>query len=332
MTPAPYRKAFKMDAAMTPAWFATPEARRLVDNMLSYQTPSGGWSKHVEFSLHPRGPGESFYSENDAWHYIATIDNDSTTEELRVLDAAFSVTGDPKLRAGFDKGIDYLLAAQFPNGCWPQVYPLQGGYHDAITYNDDAVVNVLRVLDEVASGGLPAASAGAKKRAIGALARGVDCIVASQVVDRGVRTVWAQQQDPLSYAPVIGRSYELAGLAGRESARLMMFLMARHTPSPAVVGAVHAAAAWFRAHVITGMAYDKQTGPRPDVNAPPIWARLYELGTGRPMFSNRDGVPRYDWSELGDRRFGYAWYSKEPAEALAAYERWAAQHPGAPRR
>jgi PelA/Pel-15E family pectate lyase len=35
--------------------------------------------------------------------------------------------------------VRYLLAAQFPNGGWPQVWPLEGGYHDAVTFNDNAV-------------------------------------------------------------------------------------------------------------------------------------------------------------------------------------------------
>ena len=58
-----------------------------------------------------------------------------------------------------------------------------------------------------------------------------------------------------------------------------------------------------------------------------MWARLAELGTDRPIFSNRDGVKLYDWNQLTDRRSGYAWYSYEPASALRRYERWARTHP-----
>ena len=72
---------------------------------------------------------------------IATLDNNSTTSELRFLALAGDVAPDPRYRAAFLRGLEYLHAAQFPNGCWPQVYPLQGGYHDAATFNDDASVN-----------------------------------------------------------------------------------------------------------------------------------------------------------------------------------------------
>jgi PelA/Pel-15E family pectate lyase len=55
-------------------------------------------------------------------------------------------------RASLLRGVDYLLAAQFPNGGWPQVWPLEGGYHDAITFNDDATVQTMRLLNGVGGG------------------------------------------------------------------------------------------------------------------------------------------------------------------------------------
>jgi PelA/Pel-15E family pectate lyase len=329
--PAPFARAFKVEASMTPSWLASAEGRRFAANLVSFQTPSGGWSKHVDFALRARRPGDSFYAENEGWHYIATIDNDSTTEELRFLDGAFAATGDRRLRAAFSKGLDYLLEAQFPNGCWPQVYPLEGGYHDAITFNDDAILNVQRLLDDVAAGRLGAASVDARRRAAAAAARGVGCLVAAQVEEGGVRTIWAQQEDPLTFAPVAARRYELAGLAGRESARVAAYLMNDPAPTPAVTAAVHAAAAWFRAHALGGLAYDVKTGLRHVAGAGPIWARLCEPDTGRAIFADRDGVKRYDWSELRDRRYGYTWYTAEPAEILAQYAAWAARHPPAAR-
>ena len=54
--------------------------------------------------------------------------------------------------ASFLHGVRYLLAAQFPNGGWPQVWPLEGGYHDAITYNDNAMVQVMQLMLRIAEG------------------------------------------------------------------------------------------------------------------------------------------------------------------------------------
>lgn len=60
--------------------------------------------------------------------------------------------------------------------------------------------------------------------------------------------------------------------------------------------------------------------------AGPLWARFYEIGTNRPIFSDRDGQVRYALSEIGEeRRTGYLWYTDEPATTLRRYDRWAAR-------
>lgn len=327
MSRAPYGKAFVVTKAMTPEWFRTDSARVLADNILSYQTPSGGWSKRVDFELRPRQPGESFYSESDGWHYIATLDNDGTTEPLRFLAAAYQAHGDVRYRDAFLRGLQYLYAAQFPTGCWPQVYPLQGGYHDAVTFNDEATVNALRLLRDVAWGRFEFVPEPARARAAEALARGVDCLVASQVVVNGVRTGWGQQHDPLTLAPTSGRSYELAGLSGRESAEITEFLMSLRSPGDAVVEAVHAAVDWFERTVIRGHTYGSDQVLRAEPDGGPLWARLLEIETGRPIFANRDGVKLYDWNQLTDRRQGYGWFSTEPAAVLEKYAEWAQKYP-----
>ena len=42
------------------------------------------------------------------------------------------------------KGLNFILAAQYPNGGWPQGYPLEGAYHDDITLNDNAMMQIGR--------------------------------------------------------------------------------------------------------------------------------------------------------------------------------------------
>jgi PelA/Pel-15E family pectate lyase len=328
MTRAPYAgAAFDLGERMTDDWFRSDTARRIADNLLSFQTPSGGWSKRTDFSR-PRRPGESYYSESDGWTYIPTIDNGATTGQLHFLARAYAAHSDARYRDAYLQGLDYLLRAQTPNGCWPQVFPLAGGYHDAITFNDDAVVNVLTVLDGVAAGRTPFVPESERRRAGAATRRGVDCLRTTQVVVDGWLTVWGQQHDPLTLEVIRARGYELAGLSGRESAAIMTYLMASpHSEDVFVVEAVHAAADWFRDNAIYGYEYDYETGLRAKRGAGPIWARLYEIGTNRPIFANRDGVKLYDWNQLTDRRRGYAWYGTEPGSALKKYEKWARSHP-----
>jgi PelA/Pel-15E family pectate lyase len=53
----------------------------------------------------------------------------------------------------------------------------------------------------------------------------------------------------------------------------------------------------------------------PDATAPPLWARFYEIGTNRPIFSGRDSVVKYQLSEIEyERRTGYRWYVDRPAQ------------------
>jgi PelA/Pel-15E family pectate lyase len=326
-TRAPAGRGFQVTDAMTEAWFRGDSARRLADVIVSYQTPSGGWSKRIDF-VRPREPGESWSAE-ERWTWVGTLDNGATTEQLRFLAGAIAAHGHPAHRASFLKGIEYLLAAQQPTGCWPQAYPLMGGYHDAATFNDDATINALRVLRDAGSGEQAWMPDEVRARAAAAVERGIGCILATQVVVGGHRTVWGAQHDPIGFAPVKARTYEHASLSGRESAAILNFLMEVRDPAPAVVEAIHGAAAWFREAAITGYEYAPRGVLTAREGAGPLWARFYEIGTNRPIFSDRDGQVRYDLSEIGEeRRTGYLWYTDEPATSLRRYERWVQRRGG----
>ncbi|MES2523990.1 MAG: pectate lyase [Gemmatimonadota bacterium] len=335
-TTPPVAKDFRLSPAMTPAWFRGDDASRIGATILSFQTPSGGWSKHVDMFGPPRKAGESYYSESAAWNYIATIDNGATVTQLEFLRRALAVRQDTAWQDAFARGIAYLLRAQHPGGGWPQVYPLQGGYHDATTYNDDAIVGVLQLLRAVgtdaARGSLGWLDVRLQRDAAAAFDRGVAGILADQHRVNGSLTVWGQQHDPCTRAPAAARSYELSGLTGGESAGILEFLMSVEGRAPAlqrgVERAVHAGIAWLRAHEVRGVRYDSTTGSFVrDPQAPPTWARVYEIPGFRPVMANRDGVPRYDVAELTDRRTGYAWFIQRPASALRQYAAWSSRHP-----
>lgn len=308
----------------TDAAMSSERAQQMVLSMLSYQTPSGGWSKHVDFAHGVRHPGQSFFSENEKWQYIATIDNDATTSELRFLMHRERVRPDAKMRASVERGVGYLLAAQFPNGCWPQVWPLQGSYHDAATFNDDAIAEVLQLLDGVASGNVPYVSDSLRQQALAAVTRGIDCILRAQVTVDGKRTVWGQQHDPITLAATSARSYELTSLTSKESAGVFEFLMTHAAMDARIPAALAGAAAWLEQNAIHGMRSDGKNGLVADMSAGPLWARMYEIGTNRPIFSNRDGIKLYEFDKLTDRREGYGWYSDRPASSLKKYRKWIA--------
>lgn len=327
MVPAPFAKSFDIGSKMTPAWFASDSARIITENLLSFQTPNGGWSKHVEYSKGQREKGQSWFSESAQWQWIATIDNSSTTEQMRFLVLRDSVKPDQRYKDAYLRGLHYLLAAQFPNGCWPQVWPLDGSYHDAATFNDDAITNVLTTLQQVSNGNPSFVPLADRPRAAQAVERGIACVLQAQYRDNGKLTVWGQQHDPLTLAPTSARSYELTSLTAQESANLLRFLIKLKSPSSDVVKSIHAGASWLREHSLTGYTYDFDTGRHVAPSEGPIWARMYEIGTNRPIFSDRNGIRLYDWDQLKDRRLGYAWYTYAPVLALRQYDAWAKKHP-----
>lgn len=319
------------------AWYATAEARRDADITVSFQTPAGGWNKNTSFTDHLRRPGERSGYEHG---YVGTIDNDATITPLAFLAkviAATDAAASASHRAAFARGLDYLLHAQFPNGGWPQVYPLEGGYHDAITYNDGAMVNVLTLLRQIAAGQneFTFVASADRARAAAAVTRGLSCILATQIVVQGRRTVWCQQHDPLTLAPTSARNYEMPAQSSGESAGLVLFLMDWPNPSPAVVTAVHAAATWFEKTALSGVVFK----PAPDGSgrrlrkspgATPLWPRYAEIGSDRPLFGDRDKTIHDDVNEISqERRNGYAWFGDGPKRVLDHYRKWARAHPAA---
>ncbi len=337
------------------AWYGTAEARHVADVIVSFQTPAGGWSKNLDMSGAVRAPGQSYTTNNlsrypsvddfDApkdphWNYVGTLDNDATNTELHFLALVSGATpgadGEP-YRASFLNGIRYLLAAQFPNGGWPQVWPLEGGYHDAITFNDNAVTESAETLTAVAegTGNYSFVPADLRRQAAASADHALQCILTTQVVVKGQRTVWAQQHDALTLEPVSGRNYEPAALSSGESSDVLQYLMQLPHPSPAVIAAVNAGVAWLKSAAIYGQDWTGGRGTpggrhlEAKAGAGPIWARYYSIATGKPVFGDRDKTIHDDVSELSlERRNGYAWFSAGPQQALDAYATWSKSHSG----
>ncbi|ESQ75095.1 hypothetical protein ABAC402_10530 [Asticcacaulis sp. AC402] len=319
------------------AWYASPEARHVADVIVSFQTPAGGWGKNAPRDGAIRQRGQSWVAGKDeAWHYVGTFDNGATTTELqflaRVAAQAPGAEGD-SYRASFLRGVAYVLWAQYPNGGWPQVWPLEGGYHDAVTFNDNTLSDIVAVLHLTAAGQgdyafVPPA---VRDQAAEALDRAIAVILASQVRIEGRLTAWGQQHDTLTLRPVGARNFEPASLSSSESAGLLLELMKIEQPAPAVVASVHAGAAWLKSKAMTGVAWVRVGNDKalvPDAQAKPLWARYYSLETGQPIFGDRDLTIHDDVAGIStERRNGYAWYGTSPQKALDVYAEWGQKHP-----
>ena len=323
------------DVLKQPAeWYASAGARAIAAHILQYQDPSGGWPKNTDMTAPPSAEFLALKPSARA----PTIDNRGTTTQLTYLALVVTATGDAALRTAFERGFDYLLAAQYPNGGWPQFYPLLKGYYSHITYNDNAMVNVLAVLRDVARAKAPYAFVDEIRRnqAATAVERAVSCILRTQVKQDGRLTAWCAQHDATTLAPAWARNFEPPTLSGAESVGLVKFLMGVENPPPEIIAAIEGAVTWLGAVPVRGLRVEDFTGTdgQPDNRAvadpaaPPVWARFYELGTNRPVFTGRDKVIHYDFNEVErERRTGYGYLGDWPATLLAKdYPRWRAKH------
>ena len=334
------------------AWYATPEAERIAQIIVSFQTPAGGWGKNLDMSKAPRAPGEKYGPDNVSkllspgdydtpadpdWNYIGTIDNDATTTQLNFLARVISSSHTPSsisYKNSFEHGIEYLLAAQYPNGGWPQVWPLEGRYHDAITINDDAMADVLVLLQNAASGkgNFAFVRDGLRRRVATAFGLGIECILAAQVRANGALAGWSQQVDPLTLVPVSARDYEVPAISSGETTGVLLLLM-NELPHPTAAErrAVYAAIGWIRATAIQDFNWHRTPEGNkldPESGAGPIWARYYQTGTNKPIFGDHDKTIHDDVMDLSpERRNGYAWYDSAPTQAFDRFAEWSKQHP-----
>ncbi|HEY9175727.1 MAG TPA: pectate lyase [Verrucomicrobiae bacterium] len=301
-------------------WFRGEEGRRITDNVLSWQSSAGSWPKNKSTTRAP-------YT-GDASTLKGTFDNGATTDEIRFLARAFRATKDSRCEQAVLKGVDHILAAQYPTGGWPQYSPPPPtSYHRHITFNDGSMIRVLELLRDVASA--PEFSFVDTTRRVAArqaFDRGVACILKCQITVNGKLTVWCAQHDEKDLSPRPARSYELVSLSGAESAGILRFLMSLERPSPEIIRAIQAGAEWFASAKINGLRQTRDGRNKimlADTNAPPLWARFYEIETGRPLFSGRDGVPKYRFDEIEvERRNGYAWYGSWGEPVAADYAKW----------
>ena len=316
-------------AKQSTEWFQSEEGRRIADNVLTWQTPHGSWPKNRDTASEP------FDGKSDNLH--GTFDNSATIGELRFLARAFRATNEPRYEQAFLKGLSHILEAQYPNGGWPQFYPLSKGYHRHITFNDNAMVRILELLRDVSEssdyGFLETAYSTQAKAAV---TKGIDCILRTQIEQDGKLTAWCAQHDEKTLAPAWARSYEPPSISGAESVGVVRFLMSVEAPTPAIIAAVEGAVEWFRSTAIHGIRLEKFTDTAgqddkrvvADPDAGPIWGRFYEIDSNRPIFLDRDSVVRYAFAEIGqERRTGYAYYGSWATRLLTdEYPRWREKH------
>ena len=333
-------------------WYATQEAEMVADSVLAYQFPSGGWAKNQNW--HWPEIGMKAYERASVRQQIqsksgigSTFDNSATIQELQFLSKMYKATGKKIYRKAFLKGFEYMLEAQYDNGGWPQYYPLKiredGSYDYSvhITFNDDVMTNIMRMMRDIAAGNKAPYDAlklrkADLKRAQDAFEKAVDCVLGCQIKRDGKPTVWCQQHHFETLEPVGARIYEFPSFTGcGEIPKVLELLMEIENPSDELKVAIEGAVEWLRNHAIYGYrheTYINEWGMSdrrlvPDKNAKPLWARYYDLETERPYFADRDGK-RYDnYEDIShERRNGYSWINNNTQKVLDKYPKWYTKH------
>ena len=317
----------------------------VAEKMLVYQRSVGGWPKAVNGEKvsyeHKLTAAQKAKTLADKDRPDATIDNDATIREIHYLVDAFKRTNNLAYRQAAERGVRYLLTMQQPSGGFPQYYPDSSLYRAQITYNDDAMIRALRILKDVGEkqGSFALLDWALVEPAQQAVTRGVQCILNTQYVQHGKRTVWCAQHDRRTLLPCKARAFELPSLSGSETVGIVKFLMSLEHPTPEVKQAVEDAVAWLTAAKMTGLTWKmiddpKQPSGRDRVIVPAaegvLWARFYDLQTNQPFYTGRDGVKHDRLADIeNERRVGYAYVGTWPEKLLTKdYPQWHARMNG----
>lgn len=241
------------------------------------QLKSGGWTAMIDFD--PAGARKFAYRDGPGGgRNTSSLDDDQTTSVLRFLLRLERATGTKD--EALATGLDALIAAQFPNGGFPQVWtgpaerrpvldarmpdgdwrelPRVKEYWFHYTINDGSPGRVAALLAEEGS-----------ERSLRALAKLGDFLVRARLPEP--QPAWAQQYDA-EMRPAWARKFEPPGVTGGESQDAMEALIriAETLKEPKYLEPIPAAIAYLRRSAL------------PDGRL----ARFYELKTNRPLWLN----------------------------------------------
>lgn len=319
--------------------YAESDYIKIADNMILFQRNNGGWLKNYDMKaiLSPEQV-EKVASSKAILH--TTFDNETTYTHIYYLAQVYTATKIEKYKVACEKGIQFILDAQYANGGWPQYFPLEKNYSRHITFNDGAYMGIMDLLDKIVNGNSNFAfvDAALKSKVVLSYNKGIDCILNMQIKDNGRLTAWCQQHDEETLLPAWARKFEPPSICNAESVGVVLFLMKIKNPNERIIQSIQSAVKWFEDSKIYNTRIEsfeidafesKYKTVKHDIrvvadsSAAPIWTRYYELGTNKPLFSDRNSELLYSLAEVSvERRNGYSWYTYAPQKVLDKYRDW----------
>jgi PelA/Pel-15E family pectate lyase len=255
-------------------------AEKTAGALIYGQRPEGGWHYFIDFD--PQGIPEYYekvaskcWGWEEFYHYgdNSTFDDDVHTGATRFLLSLYLATLDPRYRRPLDRALEFLLASQFPNGAWPQRFPLRDDYSSFYTFNDAVTINNIHLL-------LEAHEKLGDTRLKEAARRGMEFVVKAQLAPP--QAAWALQYDK-AMRPAKARNYEPAAVSVGQTLECIrnLEIFYKMTGDREFLRGIPDAIGWLERSTLNGgrgAVYEGKTYTH---------ASFYEPGTNRPIYAHR---------------------------------------------
>src|SRR4051794_6851523 len=162
--------------------YKNTELKEVGDNIILYQKNNGGWPKNYDImAVLTQQQKDSLIRAKNILN--TTFDNGTSYTHVAALAKIYTVTHVEKYKESALKGLDFILAAQYNNGGWPQYYPLEDNYSRYITFNDGAMIGIMEVLKAIVERQQQYAFVDNNylERVKKAYEDGLDCIIKTQI-------------------------------------------------------------------------------------------------------------------------------------------------------
>ena len=249
------------------------------------QNDLGGWGHTIRFGR-PKANRVSF-------------DDDQTQSAIRFLMALDQVVTLEPLSQAIDKALSLMLASQLDNGGWPHMFPARGDYHDYATFNDQGINRCIQVMIEA----VEHYDKPEHRRCLTKVGR---FLMISHLPPP--QPGWAQQYNEF-LQPAWARDYEPPAVCPHVTVNNLLTLMDLHefTGQGLYLKPIPDALRWL----------DEIRLPNG------LWARFVEMGTGDPLYYDRDRIRVPSTQDLHiERRLGYGYENDLSASIQEAKDRF----------
>lgn len=263
-------------------------ARTVAAALIRAQIPAGGWNyvhdtagEAAEQHWYDTVAANAWRLEEFHHRYgNGTFDDAGTSESAQFLLRLYLEKRDETYRGPLYKAIDFVLDAQYPNGGWPQRFPLtnDGGLHGQedytghITFNDDVAGENLEFL-------IFCYQTLGEERLLDPIRRGMDIFLATQ--QPMPQPAWGLQHYLHDLTPAPARTIEPRAFATHTTAANISALMRfyRLTGDRKYLARIPEALDWL----------DSVEAPRHLQSGGRTHPTFIQIGNGRPLYIHRRG-------------------------------------------